>query len=961
MNTDTERLKLILSTANEGYWDWNLAADRVYLSPRFLEFTGYSSDAAEFDTAFLKMIIHPDDHHKFFFTTQDSVQDKKEMPIITCRMISKSGTIRWIESRGSIVEHDKDGNIVRMVGTIVGITERKQAEDELHKLNRALLTISNCNQVLLHADNEMELLRDICRIVVEAGGYRMAWVGYAENDEEKSVRPVAQAGFEDGYLETLMISWADVERGRGPTGSAIRTGKPCSIKNMLVDPEFALWRQEAIKRGYTSAQSVPLKADDKVFGALTIYSPFLKAFNAEERKLLTALADNLAYGITMLRNRKARELAEDELRQSEARYRCLFQNKQTVMLIIDPKDGRIVDANPAAETFYGWEQAELCQMKISQINMLTEQEVQSEMELARQEKRNFFTFRHCRADGSVRDVEVFTAPIILAGRSLLYSIINDITERQEFQEALLASNERMHLVMAATNAGIWESEQSTNINIWSDELWRLFGLKPQSCEPSLENWLKTIIPEDRDKVEQAVTEALKSGGEFNSIWRMRDAVGKVRWLMSKGNPVKDSDGKISRYSGIVLDITERKRAEEKKQQLESHLRKSQRLETIGTLAGGIAHDLNNILAPILDYAELGMLELTDKEALHEYFSEISQAVMRAQSLVSQIFLFSRAQESTPTIVSVQAVLAEALKLLCPLIPATITIEQHIDKSCRNILADSSQIHQVIVNLCTNAFQAMEGFGGLLTIELKEINPGTDLPVQYLDLQAESCLQLSISDTGTGMDDATMERIFEPFFTTKSVNKGTGLGLSVVHGIITSFKGKIVVESQKGKGTTFRVYLPVVNDQIMKHTIKEIPGQGHGRILLVDDDPALLRVMTKMITKIGFTVHALNSPLQAVELFRQNPEKFDLLITDLIMPKMTGLELAEELHKTNSQFPIILMTGYGKDIDPQILSNFYGISKFLNKPVKLTEVALAINALLFPQHQQYQAVIGFSGQ
>ena len=950
MNTDTERLKLILSTANEGYWDWNLPADRVYLSPRFLEFTGYSSDAAEFDTAFMKMSIHPDDHHKFFFTTQDSFQDKKEMSIIICRMISKSGTIRWIESRGSIVEHDKDGNVIRMVGTVVDITERKEAEDELHKLNRTLLTISNCNQALLHADNEVELLRDICRIVVEAGGYRMAWVGYAENDAEKSVRPVAQAGFEDGYLETLLLSWADVERGRGPTGRAIRTGKPCSIKNMLVDPEFAIWRQEAIKRGYTSAQSVPLKADDNVFGALTIYSPFLEAFNAEETKLLTALADNLAYGITMLRNRKARELAEEELRQSEARYRSLFQNKQTVMLIIDPKDGRIVDANPAAETFYGWEQAELCQMKISQINMLTEQEVQSEMELARQEKRNFFTFRHCRADGLVRDVEVFSAPIFIAGRSLLYSIINDVTERKEFQEALLASNERMRLVMAATNAGIWESELSSNIDIWSDELWKLFGLKPQSCEPSLENWLKTIIPEDREKVEQAVMEALKSGGEFNSIWRIRDADGKVRWLMSKGNPVKDSEGKIiSRYSGIVLDITERKRAEEKKQQLESHLRKSQRLETIGTLAGGIAHDLNNILTPILGYAELGMLELTEKESLHDYFSEISQAVMRAQSLVSQILLFSRAQESTPTIVSVQAVLAEALKLLRPSIPVTITIEQHIDKSCRNILADSAQIHQVIVNLCTNAFQAMEDSGGTLTIELKEITTGTDLQAQHLDLPAETYVQLSISDTGTGMDDATLERIFEPFFTTKSVNKGTGLGLSVVHGIITSFKGKIIVETRQGKGTTFRVYLPVVNDQLVKPASKETPGHGHGRILLVDDDLALLRVVTKMITKIGFTVQGLSLPLEAVELFRQNPEKFDLLITDLIMPEMTGIELAEELHKINPQMPVILMTGYGKDLDPLLLSSCYGINQFLKKPVKLTEVALAINALLSHQH------------
>ncbi|MFZ4802225.1 MAG: GAF domain-containing protein [Chlorobium sp.] len=256
-----------------------------------------------------------------------------------------------------------------MVSIVVDITGHKQVEDELYKLNRALLAISNCSQVLLRAENEMELLHDICRIVVEVGGYRMAWVGYAENDTKKSVRPVAQDGFEDGYLETLMISWADVERGRGPTGSAIRTGEPCSTKNILLDTEFTLWRQEAIKRGYTSMLSLPLKANDEVFGALSIYSPFLDAFNAEETKLLSSLAGNLAYGITMLRNLKARKLAEDELRQSETRYRSLFQNKQTVMLIIDPKDGRIVDANPAAEIFYGWEQAELCQMKITQINL----------------------------------------------------------------------------------------------------------------------------------------------------------------------------------------------------------------------------------------------------------------------------------------------------------------------------------------------------------------------------------------------------------------------------------------------------------------------------------------------------------------------------------------------------------------------------------------------------------------
>ncbi len=257
-------------------------------------------------------------------------------------------------------------------------------------------------------------------------------------------------------------------------------------------------------------------------------------------------------------------------------------------------------------------------------------------------------------------------------------------------------------------------------------------------------------------------------------------------------------------TGNVVDITERKHAEEKKQQLELHLRKSRCLETIGTLAGGIAHDLNNILTPILGYAELGMLELTEKETLHEYFNEISQSVVRAQNLVSQLLLFSKSQESTPTPVGVQDVHAEAL-----------------------------------------------------------------------------------------------------------------------------------------------------NDHIVKPPVKVTPGKGHGCILLVDDDPALLRVVTKMITQIGFTVQAINYPLQAVELFRQNPEKFNLLITDLIMPEMTGLVLAEELHKTKSQIPVILMTGYGKDIELSMLASRYGISQFLKKPVKLTEVALAINELLTSQHQQHK--------
>ncbi len=314
---------------------------------------------------------------------------------------------------------------------------------------RVLQAINNCNHALIHANDELELLNAICRIVVDEGGSRMAWVGYAEQDKEKTVRPVAQAGFEEGYLDTLHITWADVERGRGPTGTAIRTGQPAIICNMLSDPQFEPWRKEALLRGYASSLSLPLKAGTTVFGAITIYLPYLNAFDTEEIQLLTALADNLAFGITMLRSRKAHEQVDKELH---------------------------------------------------------------------------------------------------------------------------ASNERMHLIMSATDAGLWEYDISTDTITWSDNMWQLYGLDFKSITPTHETWLNTIIPEDREMVELAVQEALSTGGEYSCRWRILDTDGKQRWLMSKGSPFKDSSGTIVRYAGVVIDITEQQKKDDALRESEERFR-----------------------------------------------------------------------------------------------------------------------------------------------------------------------------------------------------------------------------------------------------------------------------------------------------------------------------------------------------------------------------------------------------
>lgn len=481
------------------------------------------------------------------------------------------------------------------------------------------------------------------------------------------------------------------------------------------------------------------------------------------------------------------------------------------------------------------------------------------------------------------------------------------------------------------------------------------GLTRDEFERNLLGTREMIHPDDRQGVVESHRILEKERKSVTLTYRIINPNGEIRWIEDRKTSIFSPEGDFMGIDGILFDITARIRAQEEKQLLESRLRKSQRLETIGTLAGGIAHDFNNILTPILGYAEMGVMSRNGEEDQHEYFSEIMLAAERAQNLVSQILTFSRAQESTPLPMSVQAIVNEALKLLRPSIPSTIDIELHIDRKCRNILADPSQIHQVIVNLCTNAFQAMEGSAGTLRIDLNEIVPDPPLQTMLPKLRQRPYIRLSVSDTGSGMDEATMERIFEPFFTTKPVDKGTGLGLSVVHGIIVSCRGEISVESAPDTGTTFTIYLPVIDEQAPHSSIEEKPMRGSGRILFVDDEQAAVDMMTLMLTKLGFSIHAEKSPILALHRFIENPSAYDLVITDLTMPGMTGLELSETLRRSRPDLPIILMTGYGKNIDIAYPLNKYGIGKLLKKPVKLAQLASAVNELLITNNHSSSAL------
>jgi PAS domain S-box-containing protein len=387
-----------------------------------------------------------------------------------------------------------------------------------------------------------------------------------------------------------------------------------------------------------------------------------------------------------------------------------------------------------------------------------------------------------------------------------------------------------------------------------------------------------------------------------------------------------------------LDITERIR-------LETQLRQAHKIQAIGTLAGGIAHDFNNILGAILGYTELAMQKVGQDKVLGGYLHEVLTAGHRAKDLVQQILAFSRQTELKRTPIQLHLLIKEALGLLRAVLPSTIAIESVLDPSSGSILADPTQIHQVVLNLCTNAAHAMRETGGAIEIRLEPVDVPADRPGVVADLQAGPYVRLTVRDTGHGMAPEIMERIFDPFFTTKGVGEGIGMGLAVVHGIITSYGGAITVESTPGQGTTFAVYLPrVAEPTTAALPAKELLPGGRERLLFVDDEEALVRLWQTALEHLGYNVIVCTSSLEALNVFRAAPQSFDLVITDYTMPAMTGEVLAHELRRIQPDIPIILCTGFSDTMTAE-RAQALGIDGFILKPLMVGDLSLAIRRVL----------------
>ena len=530
-------------------------------------------------------------------------------------------------------------------------------------------------------------------------------------------------------------------------------------------------------------------------------------------------------------------------------------------------------------------------------------------------------------------VEQRTAELTKANKQLR----REIDDRKRAEEALRESEEKYRGVVDNANDAVF---------IVQDEVIKFPNRKTEeltgyaSEELAAISFLRLIHPKDRHMVLEGHRRNLKGEVVPNTYSsRIINKEGEMLWAQL--NTVSITwEGRPATLI-FLRDITQQK-------QLEAQLRQAHKMEAIGTLAGGIAHDFNNILAAILGYAELTCSEIPERTRAMDNLHQVLKATCRARDLVKQILAFSRQAEQERKPIRLGPIVNESLKLLRASIPTTIDIRQSVSCQSDSVLADPTQINQVLINLCTNAAHAMEKKGGTLEVRLEAVVLHEDAVSQYQDLMPGNYVRLTVSDTGHGIEPKLMDRIFDPYFTTKGVGEGTGMGLAVVHGIVKDHGGTISADSKPGKGATFNVLLPSIESAVKPEpeNSEAIP-KGNERILFVDDEQSLANLGKQMLESLGYEVVAKTSSLEALEVFRAQPDRFDLVVTDMTMPSMTGEKLTREFMKIRPDIPVILCTGFSVRVTEQ-KAEAMGVAAILMKPILERDIAKTVRRVLNQQ-------------
>jgi PAS domain S-box-containing protein len=636
--------------------------------------------------------------------------------------------------------------------------------------------------------------------------------------------------------------------------------------------------------------------------------------------------------LTLMTDITQRKQIEKALRESEEKFAKTFRLSPEIMSISRQSDGNFLDVNEAFERIVGWSRDEAIGKSSVELGIWADEQVRSEFfsPLLSQEQPGGRAVTLRRKNGEPFHVLLSSALISLNNEPAIISMATDISDRlavEQFLARLAAAVEQAgeQIVILDADGSIRYVNKAVEDATGCSRS-ELLGLTPS-----------THGAEDPDgEYFQQIWEVSAQGESWKGHLPYRGQDGREAILDTYILPIRDLEDRCVGYVATRRDITQQLR-------MERHLRQSQKMEAIGTLAGGIAHDFNNLLFAILGNAEIARSILDECHPAVESLCNIETAAQRAKALVQRILTFSRKAESGAAPLELTGIVQEAADLLRATLPATIEMVLDLEPAHSCVIADPSEIHQMVVNLCTNAAQALPGLKGSIKISLRETRVGQELAARYPGLEPGLYKVLCVEDSGSGIPEEIRERIFEPFFTTREVGQGTGIGLSVIHGIVTRLGGIISVDSPQGRGAAFTVYLPA-EALAMEQLAQVAPPRGRERILVVDDEPLLVTVMTKMLQGMGYEVTGCGSSRESLALVAADPGRFDLVVTDQTMPDLTGTELAREVVKVRENLPVIICSGYSQDVSPEIAAEM-GIFEYLMKPIARADLAQAVRRAL----------------
>ncbi len=881
-----ERFRSLVETIGDCVWEVDIGCRFTYISPKIKDLLGYEPSEVLGRTPFDFMPAEEAVRVKDFFT--DVVRLQRPIKALEHVALHRDGRQVIIETSGAPVLNGNGGDRPLMYrGVDRDITERKRMEEALVNSEKRFRQL---------ADSALEglFIYDETGIVLDANLSLLKMSGYS-------------------YDEVV---------GKDVMG--------------FVSPESLEPVRRFMRSHYEGPREVLLRRKDGTPLMIEVHGrPIL---HEGRRARVVAVRD-----IT------ERKRMEEALRKSEAMYHMITQNMSDTLWLMD-MNLKTIWVSPSVEKKRGYGLAEIQSMPLER--QLTPESLRTVLAAASEEltperlhRRDLEITRNmdlefCRKDGTtywsearftvIRDREGVPIGVLGVGR--------DIEERRQAERALRHSEERFskafHMSPAPTTINTFDEGRYVDMN---DSFLRLLGYGREELVGRRLSELP--IWADREEHRALVRRLQTDGWVRGQMLHLLTKNGELKDVLTSCETIMLNDRRF--VLSICYDFTEQRR-------LENQLRRSQKMEAVGTLAGGIAHDFNNILGAVIGYTEIAQREPGLSPRLKRHLEQIHKAGERATHLVHQILTFSRQVEERPQPIRIRPIIKEALHLLRASLPSTIRIHQDIQAEHDMILADPTQIHQIMMNLCTNAAHAMREGKGDLTIRLAPAEVGDrDVRSDSHGLTAGRYLALTVGDTGVGIEPGIIDRIFDPFFTTKKPGEGTGMGLAVVHGIVKNCGGVITVKSEPGQGAEFSVYFPLLPEETeggaASDAMADVAG-GNERLLLVDDEEVLVQVGSEMLAGLGYEVVGRTSSLEALDLFRARPDRFDLVITDLTMPILTGIDLVREIRRIRPGMPVILCSGFNETMTREKALEL-GVDEFILKPIAYRHIAPAIRRVL----------------